>query len=312
MLKDCDDGIFLLQGNKSCNIYFIQRKVGVIIDTGHPNQAVSNLTALKDFGIKSNDVHYIINTHSHPDHVGGNVEFLKYFKEAKIINSTKTKFYQERKKQYALYQDIEDTFEDYPISFTVNDADVLDLSDANIRFVETPGHTADSISLELDNKFLFSGDTLYQKIIPQVDYYQDLTVSLSELKKSYDKLQASSCKKIFPGHGTPFEKTDKIFNMLNRKLSKFMDNPLLLLINTICPLLELFFKKNPGKTMEEIIPIFEEYLQRPVCAKLWPTFENIDFYESIEKALFLMKTMNMITIDENGGFFLNGELNSHL
>lgn len=312
MLMDCGNGIFLLQGNKSSNIYFISLKPGVIIDTGHPHQAAENLNCLKKFGIASNDVKYIINTHSHPDHIGGNVEFLNYFPDAKIVNSVKTPSYIKRKKQYALYEDIEDTAEYLPASIEVTDGEVLTIGNKTFGFMETPGHTADSVSIEFDNTVLFSGDTLYQNIVPQVDYYNDLPVSLSQLKNSYEKLKAGNYTKIFPGHGVPFDNTDKIFAMLFRKIERFEKNHQLLLVNTICPLIELYLKKNPGKTMEQILPVFCEYLNRPVSAELWLTLKNIDFCDSIEKALVLMRAMNIITTNGDGEFFLAGELNEHL
>lgn len=313
MLKDCGSGIFLLQGNKSSNIYFIMNQnTGIIIDTGHPHQAAENLNCLKKFGIAKNDVKYIINTHSHPDHIGGNVEFLNYFSDAKIVNSTKTQSYTKRKKQYALYEDIEDTAEYCPAHIEAADGEVLKFGNKTFKIIETPGHTADSISIEFDDDILFSGDTLYQNIVPQVDYYNDLPSSLLQLKKSYEKLRAGNYRKIFPGHGTPFDNSDKVFAMLYRKIEKFEKNPQLLLINTICPLIELYLKKTPGKTMEQILPVFCEYLNRPVFAELWPTFKNIDFNDSAEKALVLMKAMNIITTNSDGEFFLAGELNEHL
>lgn len=312
ILIEVDNGIFLLQGKKSSNIYFIQQKDGIIIDTGHPHQATENLRALKDFGLTANDVKYIINTHSHPDHVGGNIHFLNYFSEAKIISSIRTQRYLEKKRQYALYDDIEDIAESSPIHIKVKDGDCFNIDNRNIRFLETPGHTGDSISIELDNNILFSGDTLYQNIVPQVDYYDDLLFSLSVLDKTYERLAARDCKKIFPGHGIPFDNSEKVFAMLRRKIKRFTDNPLLLLVNTVCPLLELYIKKVPGKTMSEVLVVFDEYLHRPVSVNLWPTFNDTDFSDSIEKALFLMKTMNMIIIDDDGRIFLSGELNEHL
>ena len=76
--------------------------------------------------------------------------------------------------------------------------------------------------------------------------------------------------------------------------------------------MELYIKKVPGKTMSEVLVVFDEYLHRPVSVNLWPTFNDTDFSDSIEKALFLMKTMNMIIIDDDGRIFLSGELNEHL
>ncbi|MCH5149387.1 MAG: MBL fold metallo-hydrolase [Spirochaetales bacterium] len=313
MLKDCGSGFFLLPGNKSSNIYFIQQKDAIIIDTGHPHQAAENLNCLKEFGIAKNDVKYIINTHSHPDHVGGNIEFLNYFSDAQIINSKKTKPYIKKKKSYALYEDIEDAAECYPIHIEVTDTEELKLGSRTFKIIETPGHTADSVSIACEEEeLLFSGDTLYQNIIPQVDYYNDLPFSLGQLRDSYGKLKAKKYKKIFPGHGSPFENSDKVFAALHRKIEKFTENPQFLLINTICPLIELYLKKNPGKTIQQIVSIFGEYLNRPVSANLWPTFKNADFRDSVEKALILMKAMNILTINGSDEFFLAGELNEHL
>lgn len=312
MLKDCGHGIFLLLGNKSSNIYFMHQKDGIIIDTGHPHQAAENLNSLKEFGITKNDVRYIINTHSHPDHVGGNVEFLNYFSNAQIINSIQTQPYIKKVKSYAFYEDIEDTVEHYPVHKEVTDGEELKLGNKIFKIIETPGHTADSISIELEEDILFSGDTLYQNIVPQVDYYDDLLLSLQQLKDSYKKLKTKNYKKIFPGHGNPFENVDTIFAMLHRKIEKFNENPQLLLVNSICPLLELYLKKNPGKTIQQIVSVFNEYLNRPVSVNLWPTFKNTDFCDSTEKALILMKVMNIITTNDHNEFFLAGELNEHL
>lgn len=312
MLKDCGSGIFLLQGNKSSNIYFINQKDGIIIDTGHPHQAAENLNHLKEFGITENDVKYIINTHSHPDHVGGNVEFLNYFSDVKIISSIKTQPYIKKKKQYALYEDIEDAAEYYPIHIEVTDKEQLNLGNKIFKFIETPGHTTDSVSIEFEDNILFSGDTLYQNVVPQVDYYNDLPISLQQLKNSYEKLAVKNYIKVFPGHGSPFEDLDKVFAMLYRKIERFDRNPQLLLVNTICPLIELYLKKNPGKTMEQILPVFCEYLNRPLSAGFWLTFRNTDFNDSVEKALLLLKAMNIITTNDSEEFFLAGELNEHL
>lgn len=312
MVKECGDGIFLLPGNKSSNIYFIHQKDGVIIDTGHPHQAAENVRCLKEFGIAKNDVKYIINTHSHPDHVGGNTEFLNYFSDAQIINSIKTQPYIKKVKSYAFYEDIKDTVAPYPVHREVTDGEELKLGSRTFRIIETPGHTADSVSIELAESVLFSGDTLYQNIVPQVDYYNDLLFSLQQLKDSYRKLKAKNYKKIFPGHGAPFENLEKIFAMLLRKIEKFTENPQLLLVNSICPLLELYLKKNPSKTIQQIVAVFSEYLNRPASANLWPSFKNVDFCDSTEKALVLMKVMNIIATNDNDEFFLAGELNEHL
>lgn len=93
------------------------------------------MKALHDDGL---ELKYIINTHSHPDHTGGNSE-LAAKTGAKIL-------------RYGAAESHE--------ADTLRDGDVIKLNGTKIKAIHTPGHTPDSICLLIDNK-LFTGDTLF-------------------------------------------------------------------------------------------------------------------------------------------------------
>ena len=105
----------------------------VIIDPSWDLEKVFD--ALKKNGWKAK---YVINTHSHFDHVLGNEQVTKVTK-AKIIQH----------KASQLEKDV-----------AVSEGDTIRLGSIEMKVVHTPGHSKDSICLVLDG-VVFTGDTLF-------------------------------------------------------------------------------------------------------------------------------------------------------
>ncbi len=146
-------------------------RVAAVIDPSWDLEKV--LDALKAHGLK---LQYIINTHTHFDHVLGN-EQLAALMGAKIIMHKNSK----------LDNDL-----------AVNDGDTIQLSSISIKVIHTPGHSKDSICLLAENK-LFTGDTLFVGNCGRVDLpggsaaelYDSLFGKLANLD---DKIE------VYPGH----------------------------------------------------------------------------------------------------------------
>jgi hydroxyacylglutathione hydrolase len=82
---------------------------------------------------------YIINTHTHFDHVLGN-EQMAEVTGAKIVQH----------KNSQLKKDI-----------AVSDGDTIEIGNVKLRVLHTPGHSKDSMCLLLDDHLIFTGDTLF-------------------------------------------------------------------------------------------------------------------------------------------------------
>ena len=93
------------------------------------------LRAIDDRRVK---VRYILNTHSHPDHVAGNGE-LRERTSAKVVAHESA----------PLHQDI-----------SVKEGDVIESGRIQFQVLHTPGHTPDSV-LYLFEGQLATGDTLF-------------------------------------------------------------------------------------------------------------------------------------------------------
>ena len=312
MLKKIYDKIYLLEGVQSCNIYYFDFTKKALIDTGHPKECKKNFNIFKKNGFFLDKIDYILNTHSHGDHVGANEYLKKRNPSIKIIGSKKTYEYQHLRKKINVLKGAEDDFEQYKIDIEVKDKSEIDLGGCILKVLETPGHTRDSLSFYLQEKnCLFSGDLIYYKVITQLDYYQDLMKSLSELENSYNKIKKLDNHIIYIGHGDGIDNPNENIEACFKKIEKFKRNPEIIIINTLVPSAEFFIYKNKGCTIEKVSAFF---VQNMLKFKKEPFFKHINedrFLEIIEKMISLMMMMNIVKL-KNKKLYLSNEINQHL
>ena len=111
-----------------------EEKETAIIDPSWDLEKIFEIIEKNEYKIK-----YIINTHSHFDHVLGNDQ---------IVDITKCKVIQHKNSK-----------EKHDIS--VNDGDEFKVGKTLIKVLFTPGHSKDSICLLVDSKIIITGDTLF-------------------------------------------------------------------------------------------------------------------------------------------------------
>ncbi len=311
-LEKIDNNIYLLKGTISSNIYYLDFDKKAIIDTGHPAECEKNYEIFKQNGFLLNKIDYIINTHSHGDHVGGNVFLKKLNPNVKIVGSGKTNEFQNLRKKISVLKGSEDDFDEYVIDIEVKDNDEIDLGDKKLVVYETPGHTDDSISFYLkEKKYLFSGDVIYYKIITQLNYYKDLFISLDELIKTYKKLELIDIESFFPGHGPAIKNPKENIRICLKKLERFKNNPVMIIINNLVPSAEYFIHKNNGCSIEDLKEYFLNNMMKFKDHSILKNMKPDDFYLITDKVIGLMKLMNLLRI-ENNRLYLMNELNEFL
>jgi glyoxylase-like metal-dependent hydrolase (beta-lactamase superfamily II) len=130
-------------------------------------------------------VSYVINTHSHHDHVEGN-DAASRRTGAKVVAHVTS----------PVHKDI-----------PVKDGDTIKIGDIDVRAIHTPGHCSDHICLLFDGKLL-TGDTLFVGECGRTDLAGsnsgDMYDSLNKLLKLDDKLE------VYPGHDYGAKKSSTI------------------------------------------------------------------------------------------------------
>jgi len=188
--------------NFSYIIADLQSKEAAVVDSSFNADEIIRVVKSNSFQLK-----YIINTHGHSDHTAGNTELKSIF-SAKTVGHERAR----------ISPDI-----------TVKDGDTLTVGNIPIKTIYTPGHTADSICLLVDNKKLLTGDTLFVGECGRTD------LPGGNAKSMYDSLFNKLLKlcddvEVYPGHdygpkpsSTLGEEKKSNYTLQRRSIEEFLE-----------------------------------------------------------------------------------------
>ncbi|EKD26395.1 MAG: metallO-beta-lactamase family protein [uncultured bacterium] len=172
------------------NFYIIKTSNNLVcIDTGwRPFHVMRSFNQLS---LDIHDVNAVFITHFHWDHC----RCVNQYKNAKVyigVNETNEKFENKLKHTQTLIK--------------VKDGDVVEFENLSVKVLETPGHTSNSVCYLIDDKFLFTGDTLRikdNKILPFLSIFNK---NRQVLKNSINKINTfKNIECIFTAHNGKFE-----------------------------------------------------------------------------------------------------------
>jgi glyoxylase-like metal-dependent hydrolase (beta-lactamase superfamily II) len=158
----------------------VETREALVIDPGTNREAEAK-KILKEIESNGFKIKFIVNTHGHPDHTGGN----KIFREATGAP--------------ILIHEYDASMLKRPFADkTLHDGDSVQVGGIVLRVLHTPGHSQGSISL-VGKDVVFTGDTLFAGSIGRYDLPGG---SLKEIKQSLKKLLIlPDYMKVYPGHG---------------------------------------------------------------------------------------------------------------
>jgi len=169
--------------NFSYIIYDEHDKFGAIIDPSWDLEKIFEFLEKNRISAK-----FIINTHTHFDHVLGNDQVAEITKAA-IIQHEKSTLKKNR---------------------SVREGDIINIGQVELEVLYTPGHSEDSICLIVNNEFIITGDTLFVGNIGRVDLPGSSPDNMYESLSRVAKLDGSLV--VYPGHNYGMTPTSTILN----------------------------------------------------------------------------------------------------
>jgi quinoprotein relay system zinc metallohydrolase 2 len=174
-----------------------------VVDTGG-SPAVGTRFRKAIAALTTKPIKYVINTHTHPDHIFGNmafqadgVIFVGHHNLPRALASRAEHYLTSYRKQ--LGDGLMAGFRFVPPTLLVEDELALDLGGRNIRLKAwPPAHTdCDLTVFDETTETFFTGDLIFREHVPVLDG------SLLGWLKVMDGLAGIKAKRAIPGHGTP-------------------------------------------------------------------------------------------------------------
>lgn len=126
----------------------------------------------------------ILNTHWHPDHVGGNAQVLAEHPNAKVWASQAE-------------ADVFENITNRPADVYLHPGDVVQCGDATLAVIAVPGHTAGHIAFAYQDH-LFSGDVLFRAGSGHCKFGGDPTTLFQTYRDVLRQLSPATA--LYPGH----------------------------------------------------------------------------------------------------------------
>ncbi|WP_027625297.1 MBL fold metallo-hydrolase [Clostridium lundense] len=181
---------YYINAPTNIGVYVFKNKNCILIDTGINNSAAKKI----DEVLIENGLHpkYIVNTHNHIDHSGGNHYFQNNYPGCLVYTSAKEKLFMENIELQpqmlwgsipikGLYRVNSNFTVDFILDYGINK-----INDEKFEVISLGGHTEEQIGFITPEKVCFLGDSIFSKEI--IDKYS--LPYLYSIEKSIDTLNA--------------------------------------------------------------------------------------------------------------------------
>lgn len=140
----------------------------------------------------------VLNTHGHPDHVGGNIYFGEGYMNPKDYDLARSFF------DDAVRSGQRDSTTPCPVFQPLLDGDMIDIGGTQLEVIELPGHTPGGVLLlDRADGTLYTGDSINWHTWMQLDHCLPMHEFLANLEAIAPRL--TGVKRILHGHAQGFD-----------------------------------------------------------------------------------------------------------
>jgi glyoxylase-like metal-dependent hydrolase (beta-lactamase superfamily II) len=215
-----DDLFFIQRGYLNANHFVSRSSQPVLIDTGYKGDAEETRQSIEALGVDLADVSLIINTHTHCDHVGGNRAVQERSGCGVALHPIGRHFIDTRDDWSTWWRYFDQDADFFDCTRSLADGEMIRIGRHPFRVIYTPGHASDGIVLYHEKEqLLISSDTLWESDLAVMTERIEGSAAVFRMLASLDRLAALAVRRVYPGHGPPFDDCagaiDRAINRLN-------------------------------------------------------------------------------------------------
>lgn len=222
----------VLAGRSNAYLVISDRNT-ILVDTGKRVTFSKLNSRMVELGCPIENIDYLMLTHTHFDHCQS-AKAIQLISGCKVVTSTKAeesalKGYTQLPKGTLVTTRVIAKigqkigkhgfgYEPFQPDLTVEESLNIDVDGSTIHIFHTPGHSADSLSILINNEIAIVGDTMFgvlrHSIFPP--YADDPTLLIN----SWQALLETGCKLFLPGHGRAISR-----QLLQQEVIKYSKKP---------------------------------------------------------------------------------------
>lgn len=210
----------------SANMSLIQGQRPILIDSGFGSDYAETERFIRDAGVDPAQLQYVVNTHYHSDHVGGNhhlqsrygVPIAAYHFDGAMIN---------RRDPHACCADwLVQPVEPYTVDRFLAAGDVLETGQVTLEVLHTPGHTLGHISLyEPRDQVLILGDVVHADDVSWINIFREGVDALERLMATLERLLQLPVRVAVSGHGPIHENPHAAMRTALERYERWQQDP---------------------------------------------------------------------------------------
>ncbi|HMA61886.1 MAG TPA: MBL fold metallo-hydrolase [bacterium] len=143
----------------------------------------------------------ILNTHLHPDHLISAYELQNHYEISLYAHKNEEKTFEMFDQMVQMLGF--DNLKKPEVSKWLSEDEDLKIDNLKVKIIHTPGHTPGSCCFLIEDRYLFSGDTVFEGSIGRTDLPFGSRDEMRESLKKIVDLPINT--KIYPGHGSKTE-----------------------------------------------------------------------------------------------------------
>ena len=218
--------IFIERKFPSANMVLIKDQQTILIDSGFKSDVIETEKFLIENQISPNDLHLIINTHYHSDHVGGNYYFQNKYHTRVAAHSINAEMVNKTNDEACSAEWLDQPVDPYHVDTYLNDGDIIETGNRRFEVIHTPGHTQGHISLYcVEEKILICGDLFHENDVGWFNIFREGSASLNIALQSLEKLSEMDIDISYSGHGKLSSNPKLSINSSMERIGKWLDSP---------------------------------------------------------------------------------------